>query len=62
MYSANAGGIWLSFFIKDTYAVNGAKFISDKSKIKKNNLKKNVMIVGEVLLITTYLERDLYFC
>ncbi|MDC3036668.1 glycerate kinase, partial [Candidatus Pelagibacter sp.] len=47
-YSANAGAMWLSFYnFRNSYALNGAKFISNISGIKKYNNKKNILITGE---------------
>ena len=47
-FSANAGGIWLSFLnYKNSFALSGAEFISKISGIEKFNNKKNILITGE---------------
>ena len=63
-YSANAGAIWLSFFnLKNTFALNGAKFISDISGIEKYNDNKNILITGEGIFDNSLIGKGpVYLC
>ena len=63
-YSANAGAIWLSFCdLRNSFALNGAKFISEISGINKYNQNKNILITGEGIFDNSLIGKGpVYLC